>query len=120
MRNPVLLLAVVSDFCVLLVQVPGGARRGLERLSPVGMATCFLLLTFSASDVAKLDDDRVITVAISFRGRENAVPSDHQDFQTTNVPAETSSQRETSRELTAIVFVLGYNRFCPDERVHFF
>lgn len=84
------------------------------------MATCFPLLTFSASDIAKLDDDRVITVAISLRGRVNAAPSDHQVIQTTNGPAETSSQRETSRELTAMVFVLGYNGFCPDERVHSF
>lgn len=103
--------------CVRLLHASGaGGSEGGAWTS----LTCFPLLALSASDFAKLDDDRVVTGAICFRGRENPAPSDHQDFQTTNVPAETSSQRGASRELRAIVFVLGYNGFCPDERVHFF
>lgn len=60
---------------VLLAQVPQRARTGLERFSPVGMPTCFLMLTFSifsfVSKAAKLDDVRVVTTVLSFRGREN-------------------------------------------------
>lgn len=70
-----LLLALVTDFSVLLVQAPQGARTGLEHLSPVGVPTCLLTLTFSifsfASQAAKLGDVRVVTTVISFRGREN-------------------------------------------------
>lgn len=61
----------MTDFAVLLVQAPQGARTGLECLSPVGVATCFLISTFSVSNAAKLDDVRILTTVISFRGREN-------------------------------------------------
>lgn len=60
---------------VLLAQVPQRARTGLECFSPVGMPTCFLMLTFSifsfVSKAAKLHDVRVVTTVLSFRGREN-------------------------------------------------
>lgn len=52
--------------CGAGANVAGGAGRGLGRLSPVGLATWFLLLAFSVFDLAKLGDV-VTTGAISFR-----------------------------------------------------
>lgn len=54
----------------------GGAGSGLGRLSPVGLATWFLLLASSVFDLAKLGDV-VTTGAISFRAGERGAPSDH-------------------------------------------
>lgn len=98
----------------------GGAGRGLGRLSPVGLATWFLLLASSVFDLAKLGD-AVTTGAISFRAGERGAPSDHQGFKhPKKSPAAANRQLESSRELVGVVFSLGCNGFCLHERRHFF